>query len=208
MFTVDRHLPLIGLVVFLAVGFVWRPWLHYRRHGHLGIVLFRSTRPGQIVRDTLFVVVLVATLGQAVAAAVRHDRLVGLTIALPVGPAAQLGVGALLLFGGTALMAAAQLHLGKSWRIGIDEEARPGLVTGGLYRVSRNPIFLGMFVTLAGLVVLLPTAVSLVVLVVSIAGVRTQVLEEEAYLLRVYGDDYRTYVGRVGRFLPGIGTLH
>ena len=61
---------------------------------------------------------------------------------------------------------------------------------------------------LAGLVVLLPTALSLAVLAVSIAGVRAQVLEEEDYLLRVYGDDYRNYVGRVGRFLPGIGTLH
>jgi protein-S-isoprenylcysteine O-methyltransferase Ste14 len=32
-------------------------------------------------------------------------------------------------------------------------------------------------------------------------------LAEEAYLARVYGDAYRAYARRVGRFLPGIGLL-
>jgi protein-S-isoprenylcysteine O-methyltransferase Ste14 len=104
-------------------------------------------------------------------------------------------------------MAAAQLNLGKSWRIGIDEGAAPGLVIGGLYRVSRNPIFLGMFASLAGLAILLPTAASVAMLVLAIGCVRAQVLEEEAYLLRTYGAEYRAFAGRVGRFVPGVGLL-
>ncbi len=205
MSAVVQNLPLVGVVTFFAVGLVWRPWLQYRRTGHAGIIVFRSARPGQIVRDLAFVGVLVATLAQAVVAAARPDWLAGVSVALPA--AVRVGVGALLTFGGIAWMAAAQLHLGKSWRVGIDEGAAPGLVTGGLYRVSRNPIFLGMFVCLAGLTVALPTAVSLAMLVTAVICVRAQVLEEEAYLLRTYGEAYRAFAGRVGRFVPGAGLL-
>ena len=69
---------------------------------------------------------------------------------------------------------------------------------GGLYRVSRNPIFLGMFASLAGLAILLPTAASVAMLVLAIGCVRAQVLEEEAYLLRTYG-------ARTGRSPAGSG---
>src|SRR4051794_24459302 len=152
-----RFLPLAGVLLFFSLGFVGRAWLQFRRHGRAGILLFRSTRWEQRFRDALFVVLLAVTMTQAVAAAVAPETLSGFYLLAPPAGGLGLGAGALLLFGGTALMVVAQLHLGASWRIGIEEGARPGLVTDGLYRVSRNPIFLGMFLTLAGLVVLQPT---------------------------------------------------
>lgn len=115
--------------------------------------------------------------------------------------------GALLLFGGIALLIAAQLDLGASWRIGIEEGASPGLVTGGLYRFCRNPIFLALIVIVAGYALLLPTRLSLILLVGAYIGVRQQASAEEAYLMRTYGDSYRAYARRVGRFLPGLGRL-
>jgi protein-S-isoprenylcysteine O-methyltransferase Ste14 len=205
MSTFVQSLPLIGVLMFLAVGLVWRPWLHYRRTGKSGFVLFQSVRAGQVFRDGVFVFVMVAAVAQAVVTLVRPDWLAGMTVPLPV--AVRVGLGVVVTVGGIALMAAAQLNLGKSWRIGIDEGAAPGLVIGGLYRVSRNPIFLGMFASLAGLAILLPTAASVAMLVLAIGCVRAQVLEEEAYLLRTYGAEYRAFAGRVGRFVPGVGLL-
>jgi len=38
-------------------------------------------------------------------------------------------------------------------------------------------------------------------------GTRQQIAAEEAYLVRTYGDQYRTYARRVGRLVPGIGKL-
>ena len=38
-------------------------------------------------------------------------------------------------------------------------------------------------------------------------GIRQQILTEEAYLVRTYGEGYRQYARRIGRFLPGIGKL-
>jgi len=199
-----RFLPLLGLVLFVGVGVFWRSWLQRRRFGHSGIVMFRSARPAQIVREALALVLFVVLGAQAVAVALDPhalDRGRALAIAIGAWP------GALVVLIGTALMAAAQLDLGASWRIGIDEGARPGLVQGGLYRVCRNPIFLAMLIVVAGFAIMLPTWLSFGTLLATVLGIRAHVLDEEAYLLRTYGGDYAEYARRVGRFFPGVGRL-
>jgi protein-S-isoprenylcysteine O-methyltransferase Ste14 len=202
-----RILPLVGIVLFLGVGVVWRSWLQYRRHGHAGIILFRSHETRQRIHDAMFVLVLLVLTVQTMTFALSPLALAGIYVVPPLSGNGAIAIGSLLVFGGVAFMVLAQLHLGASWRIGIDEGARPGLVTVGLYRFCRNPIFLGMFVCLAGFAVLVPTWLSIAVLLGTILGVRRQVLEEEAYLLRTYGADYRAYARRVGRFVPGLGGL-
>lgn len=140
--------------------------------------------------------------GEAVAWAIWPARLLSLAVTQP-----RVGAGSTLVVAGLALVVGAQIDLGESWRIGIDQAARPGLVIDGLYRISRNPIFLGMLVSLVGFVLFMTTVLSLVVLIGSVLVVRHQVRREEIYLLEAYGNAYRSYARRVGRFLPGIGKL-
>jgi protein-S-isoprenylcysteine O-methyltransferase Ste14 len=170
-------------------------------------MLFRSGRKRQNIRDGLGVVLLLLVVGQAVSAAVRPELLAPVGTIYWQGGVISQSIGAALLFGGLILLLIGHINLGASWRIGIEEAARPGLVTTGLYSICRNPIFLAMLVTLTGFTVLLPTWLSLVMLVGAIVGIRQQALEEEAYLLSAYGDDYRAYGRGVGRFLPGVGRL-
>ena len=76
------------------------------------------------------------------------------------------------------------------------------LVTGGIYRFSRNPMYLGFLLLLTGwtlyisplLVLLLPP------LFVSYMN-RFQITIEERTLLAQYGDGYRDYSNRVGRWI-------
>ncbi|WP_312992107.1 hypothetical protein [Chryseobacterium flavum] len=42
----------------------------------------------------------------------------------------------------------AQIQMKNSWRIGIDDELKTPLITHGLFRFSRNPVFLGMTIVL------------------------------------------------------------
>lgn len=76
------------------------------------------------------------------------------------------------------------------------------LVTTGIHGWSRNPIYLAMFLVYVGigLVVRSPWIMLLAVpLVITIHyGV---VVREEAYLERRFGDAYRDYKARVGRWL-------
>jgi len=204
---VASALPLIAVLVFYGLGFGWRTWVQLRRYGSSGIVLFRSGRPGQHLREALFVVLAVALLAEAALAAVAPRRLPGLVPLAPATAAVLRATGAVMVLGATALMLAAQLDLGASWRVGIDEGARPGLVTGGLYRYSRNPIYVAMLTALLGFALLLPSWISLGLLIGAGLGIRRHVRDEEAYLARTYGEEYRRYAARVGRFVPGVGRL-
>ena len=204
---VASALPLIAVLVFYGLGFGWRTWVQLRRYGSSGIVLFRSGRPGQHLREALFVVLAVALLAEAALAAVAPRRLPGLVPLAPATAAVLRATGTVMVLGATALMLAAQLDLGASWRVGIDEGARPGLVTGGLYRYSRNPIYVAMLAALLGFALLLPSWISLGLLIGAGLGIRRHVRDEEAYLARTYGEEYRRYAARVGRFLPGVGRL-
>jgi protein-S-isoprenylcysteine O-methyltransferase Ste14 len=97
--------------------------------------------------------------------------------------------------------------MGASWRIGIKEGEAPGLVTSGLYRFCRHPIYLGLLAALAGYAALLPTPLSLALLAAVYLGARVQAAAEETHLDRTYGEAFRAYARRTGRFLPGIGRL-
>jgi protein-S-isoprenylcysteine O-methyltransferase Ste14 len=76
------------------------------------------------------------------------------------------------------------------------------IVDRGPYRFTRNPIYGGMFVGLAGLAVAFDTLWLLVALVAFFAIIRFGVVaREEAYLDRKFGDAYRDYKARVRRWL-------
>lgn len=117
-----------------------------------------------------------------------------------------LGVAVAVL--GIVLTLAAQLSLGASWRIGIDEAERTDLVTIGAFRVVRNPIFAAVIVTFLGLAAMVPNPVAIAGVVITVIGIQVQVrLAEEPYLRRVHGAVYTDYASRVGRFVPAIGRL-
>lgn len=56
----------------------------------------------------------------------------------------------------------AQAQMGTSWRIGIDTENETMLITHGIFRLSRNSIFLGMRGNLLGMFFVLPNVLTLV----------------------------------------------
>jgi protein-S-isoprenylcysteine O-methyltransferase Ste14 len=202
-----RFLPLGGVIALILIAGCVRPLVHLVRHGSLGVFLFRSGGPGQKVRDALLLLLIAAYVAHGLTGA-RRPQWVRLLVADGGALHQALQVaGAVLIVGGLVLFAAAQLNLGASWRIGIDEGARPGMVSGGLYRLSRHPIFLGLLTVFTGYAAVLPTPLSLGLLLAAYLGFRRQAAVEEAYMVRTYGEAYRRYARRVGRFLPGVGRL-
>jgi protein-S-isoprenylcysteine O-methyltransferase Ste14 len=116
--------------------------------------------------------------------------------------------GAAIFLAGLIATFYAQVAMGDSWRIGVDEGERTALVTSGPFSVVRNPIFAAMLPATLGLTLLVPNVVALAGLAALGIALEIQVrLVEEPYLLRQHGDAYRNYAGRVGRFVPGLGRL-
>jgi protein-S-isoprenylcysteine O-methyltransferase Ste14 len=109
--------------------------------------------------------------------------------------------GILLLFASLAWTILAQAQMGDSWRIGIDVECKTELVQSGVFRLSRNPIFVGMMMTLLGLFLVIPNVGTLVTLLVGVILIGIQVRLEEEYLTRAHGDKYIEYRRGVRRWI-------
>ncbi len=76
------------------------------------------------------------------------------------------------------------------------------ILSTGLYRYSRNPIYLSMFVVVAGIGVALDSLWQLAALAVLYVVLRWGVVaREEAYLTRKFGAVYLDYTRRVRRWL-------
>jgi len=110
-------------------------------------------------------------------------------------------IGQFLLFIALIWVLTAQIHMQRSWRIGIDETEKTELIQSGLFRFSRNPIFLGMRLMLLGLFLILPTAATLTILILGEILTQTQVRLEEEFLTRVHGETYLAYKKQVRRWI-------
>lgn len=95
----------------------------------------------------------------------------------------------------------AQYQMGKSWRVGIDEQVKTDLVSQGLFKLSRNPIFLGMIVQITGLFFVMPDAITLTILVTAFMLISVQIRFEEEFLARQHGDAYDAFRKSVRRWI-------
>ena len=110
--------------------------------------------------------------------------------------------GVLLVFGGIALAMAA---IGLFRKAGEQPEpwtTTHGIVTEGIYRFTRNPMYLGMALAYAGLALIADSPVALILLPIVLVIVQTQVIaREERYLGAKFGEPYLDYKRRVRRWL-------
>lgn len=95
----------------------------------------------------------------------------------------------------------AQGHMKNSWRIGIDTETKTELITTGLFGYSRNPIFFGMVVSLVGLFLTTPNALTGLFLILGYVLIQIQIRLEEEFLTNQHGQNYLTYKQKVRRLI-------
>ena len=192
------------LIAFGVLTLGVRVGIQLRRTGSTGLI---GMRGGAGIADWSSGLLFVAGMGMGVTSVVwvLGDDL-GRIDALDVEALHVAGI-ALAAAGGLAVFAA-QLGMGESWRVGVSDEVRTDLVTGGWFSICRNPIYSAMIVGWTGFALMVPTWLGLAAIVVITAGLELQVRAvEEPYLLRTHGDAYRAYAARVGRFVPGVGLF-
>lgn len=76
------------------------------------------------------------------------------------------------------------------------------LATGGLYRLSRNPIYVGFTLMYLGFAVAMDSLIALAAILPCLVVIdRFVILREEAYLARKFGASYAAYCAKVRRWL-------
>jgi Putative protein-S-isoprenylcysteine methyltransferase len=109
-------------------------------------------------------------------------------------------IGLILLGLGALLFILAMYTMKDSWRAGIPEKDKTEFVTSGIYRLSRNPAFLGFDLTYLGACLSFGNIVVCVMAVLTILFMHLQILEEEKFLTVAFGDNYTEYKNKVGRY--------
>jgi protein-S-isoprenylcysteine O-methyltransferase Ste14 len=81
-------------------------------------------------------------------------------------------------------------------------EPTTALVAGGVYRYTRNPVYLGFACIYAGIALMASSCTALYLLPAVVALINRGVIErEERYLEDKFGDQYRTYAQKARRWI-------
>lgn len=113
-----------------------------------------------------------------------------------------IGLGVLLLLGGFGIALACFFQFKAAGTAVEPWRPSSALLGDGLYRLSRNPIYLGMLLVMLGVAFLANSLWHLALLVPVWAFLRFAVIaREERYLEDRFGEDYRRYRAAVRRWI-------
>lgn len=110
-------------------------------------------------------------------------------------------IGIMFCYIGLIIFLLALISFGKSWRIGIDENNSNELITNGMFKYSRNPIFLFMDIYFVGIMLIYPNIVFILLAIGTIVGIHLQILREEEFLLKKFGEKYIEYKNKTRRYI-------
>jgi protein-S-isoprenylcysteine O-methyltransferase Ste14 len=101
---------------------------------------------------------------------------------------------------GFMLLFLGRFGLGNSFRLGSPKEDT-SLKTDGIFRFSRNPMYVGVYATLLASTLYTLNPVVLLVTIFVIAVHHKIVLAEEEHMKKVFGDEYLNYCRHVRRYI-------
>jgi protein-S-isoprenylcysteine O-methyltransferase Ste14 len=124
----------------------------------------------------------------------------GVNLSLVKAPGWLRWVALFLWVAGFLLLFIGRLGLADSFRIGSPKETTR-LKVGGLFQLSRNPMYLGVYATILAGVLYTLNPVVLLAGVFVVAVHHRIVLAEEQHLQKAFGEEYANYCRRVRRYL-------
>lgn len=195
----DQNITLYGPGILIIVALIWG----FARIIYLSITSKVAVLAFVAQRKTppeIGLALVAITLDGYLLARPLYPRL---DVILHSQPSAYSIMGVIIMALGIALAILSQVDMGKAWRIGVPlaKEETQKLITGGLYGFSRNPIYLGIMLFLAGSLVALPGPLTLISLIVTALLVQSIIRREEAFMQQSFGDEYNDYCQRVRRWL-------
>ncbi len=114
-------------------------------------------------------------------------------------PDSQKLIAAILLIPADLILVPAFVSMGLVTHIGLPVEKHE-LRTGGIYRISRNPMYASFFFLNPATFLYLPSVLLLAVMVYGMIVHHFIILSEEKYLEKEFGDSYLNYKKQVPRY--------
>ncbi len=105
------------------------------------------------------------------------------------------------------ILCAIALYLFKSGHVALEGEQRPErVITAGAFRVVRHPLYLGGMLIYLGMAIATLSLLSLAVFVVIFVFYNYIASYEEKVMEEKFGEEYRKYKEKTGRWIPKLGS--
>lgn len=96
--------------------------------------------------------------------------------------------------------AISMITMKSNWHASIKENKNDQLVTNGIYRYSRNPAFVSLDLLYIAIAMLIHTFGLYVLTAVVIWFIHLQIMQEEVFLKKMFGDSYIEYCKKTRRY--------
>jgi protein-S-isoprenylcysteine O-methyltransferase Ste14 len=181
---------LAALLVLLAIRV---PWSVQNRRNR---ILHGRTGPGEsLLLVSFFLTSLVLPL-----LAVTTDLLDFSDYELPAWATAT---GAVLQGPFLWLLWRSHADLGRNWSPGLEIREGHELVTRGVYRYIRHPMYAATWISVLAQPLLVHNGIAGLLVIPAFAAMwSSRIPQEEALMQARFGDDYRTYGARTARLFP------
>jgi protein-S-isoprenylcysteine O-methyltransferase Ste14 len=177
-----------AIVVLLLALITVIIWLRLRGHNALSgqpPIPVWAFLAGKLSIATSIVLMLLCALGVSISSTV------------PVG--FQM-TAVMLLLAGMTFAIPSLFQLGEELRFGLSQQ-QSAIKSTGLYRVSRNPLYLGFYLIAFASCLYVPHILNLMLVAIAITVHHRVILAEERFLHQHFGETYDQYTGRVRRYI-------
>jgi protein-S-isoprenylcysteine O-methyltransferase Ste14 len=190
---------IVSLAVFYIL-FIGRTVLLYKTGVKVWVIGTSSKNIFEIILENIFFPVLILWSGFIIITAL-HISIPPIISNIVIKITWLKYAGIVFCYIGLIIFLLALVSFGKAWRIGIDENNSNELITSGIFKYSRNPIFLFMDLYFTGIMLIYPNIIFIIITVCTITGIHLQILREEKFLLSKFGEKYIEYKNKTGRYV-------
>jgi protein-S-isoprenylcysteine O-methyltransferase Ste14 len=190
----------IYFLLFFGFAFLWRTWKTYRLTGVNPYRLLGNPGPEQITSRYFRLLPILSLLVMVVYLLPEQYYEYLAPLRWLHGEFLQ-KLGIVMMSVALVIIVIAQGQMGESWRIGVDYDHRTEFVQQGLFKYSRNPIFAGIMLSVVGYFLVLPNAVTLLIMMLDLALIQVQIQLEEQHLAAEHGEVYKRYCNDVRRWV-------
>jgi protein-S-isoprenylcysteine O-methyltransferase Ste14 len=114
-------------------------------------------------------------------------------------------IGAALFAFALYLFHRAHRDLGRNWSITLNVRESHSLVTGGVYSRVRHPMYSAFLASAVAQALLLPNWIAGPAGLLGFAAMFfSRLWREERMMVETFGDEYRSYMARTSRIIPGL----
>ena len=192
-------MALIAIIIFSLTALIGRVVFHYKLTGTSGIKFERKSLSSAsfsiysiLVSAGFYGIVILSIL----------DVLDKFNAQFNLG-ANGIILGWIIALLGLLVTMVAQYQMGASWRYIGSKSNDTKLITHGLFKYSRNPIYVGGLIFFIGVIILLTDYLTILFLIFIFTGLEILVrYHEEPHLRKIHGKAYENYCNEVSRFIP------